>query len=280
MRTIDVFVIQQKVEELFIKAAYCLPQDIEDAINKAYKNETSKLSGNILNIIIKNHKKAREMEYPLCQDTGMAIVFLEIGQNVHFTGGFICDAINKGVANAYTKGYLRNSIVGDPFDRKNTNNNTPAIIYTEIVMGDQVKIFVLPKGFGAENQSQIKMMMPSDKKDAVIDFIVKGVISSGGKGCPPCVIGIGIGGTFEYSAYLSKKALLIPLDKTNPNPFYAKMEDEIIKKINQSNIGPMGIGGKTTALGVKILTSATHIAGLPVAYNYCCHSCRHQSITI
>jgi fumarate hydratase subunit alpha len=210
----------------------------------------------------------------------MAVVFLEIGQEIQFTGGYIIDAVNSGVKKAYQNGYLRKSIVSDPIARKNTNDNLPAVIHTEITKGDKLKISVSPKGFGSENQSGIKMLSPSAGREGIVDFIVSGVIKSGSKGCPPCIIGVGIGGNFEYSALLAKKALMIPLDEKNPDDFYRNLEDEIMDKINSSRIGVMGLGGDITCLGVKILTHPTHIAGLPVAYNYCCHSCRHKSVVI
>lgn len=280
LRVLDVSLIKESVNNLFIEASYKLPGDIKDALKEAAASEDSSAAQNILDIIVKNYDKSAEMEYPLCQDTGMAVIFLEIGQDVHLSGGSLHEAVSSGVEQAYREGYLRKSVVTDPLRRVNSGNNLPPVVHTEIVEGDRVKITVIPKGFGAENQSAIKMMLPSSSKEDVMDFIVNGVIASGGKGCPPSVIGVGIGGTFEYSAFLAKKALLKPLDSPNPDPFYREMEEELTRRINESNIGPLGIGGRTTTLGVKILSYATHIAGLPVAYNYCCHSCRHHSITI
>lgn len=280
MRNIDTKVIEKEVSKLFIDANYCLPADVKSAIIKAYEKEEKELPKYILDIIIKNFQKAENMIYPLCQDTGMAIVFLEIGQDVHLTGNFINDAVTNGVKDAYEKGFLRKSVVNDPLIRENSKNNLPPVIYTEIVKGDKIKITVLPKGFGAENQSSIKMMLPSTPIESIIDFIADTIITAGGKGCPPGIVGVGIGGTFEYSAFLAKKALLLPLDKPNPKPHYQKLEQQILEKINASNIGPLGTGGKTTVLGVKVLSYATHIAGLPIAINYCCHSCRHSSIII
>jgi fumarate hydratase subunit alpha len=280
MRKIDVNIITKEVEKLFINANYILPDDVKYKINDAISKEKNVLSKNILNILKTNYEKSEKMVYPICQDTGMAIVFLEIGQNIEFTGGFILDAVNNGVEAAYKNGFLRKSVVADPLRRTNTGNNLPAIIHTEFVKGDSLKISVLPKGFGAENQSAIKMFAPSDGKNAIIDFIVNGVIASGGKGCPPSIIGVGIGGDFEYSAIMAKKALLIPLDKPNSDPFYKAMEEEILNRINKSGIGSQGIGGYVTCLSIKILTYPTHIAGLPVAYNYCCHATRHASTEI
>lgn len=280
LRIIELSRIEEQIYKLFLEASYKLPGDIKKALNEAALSEDNSAAKNILDIVIKNYDKSAEMEYPLCQDTGMAVIFMEIGQDVHFSGGSLHDAVARGVERAYEDGYLRKSVVTDPLRRVNSGNNLPPVIHTELVKGDKVKMTVIPKGFGAENQSAIKMMLPSSSKEDVMDFIVNGVIASGGKGCPPSVIGVGIGGTFEYSAFLAKKALLTPLDQPHPDPFYKEMEEELTARINASNIGPLGIGGKTTTLGVKILSYATHIAGLPVAYNYCCHSCRHHSTTI
>ena len=280
MRVVDVLVIEQEVEKLFIEANYILPDDIKKEINKAVSSERSELSKELLKILKENYEKSEEMIFPLCQDTGMAVIFLEIGHEIKFINGYIIDAVNNGVKNAYQNGYLRKSVVNDPLRRINTDNNLPPIIHTEITRGDKLKISVIPKGFGSENQSALKMMSPSDGRKAIIDFVVNGVINSGGKGCPPSVIGIGIGGDFEYCALLAKKALLIPLDLGNPDQYYQEMEQEILEKINSSKIGSMGLGGNISCFGVKILTFPTHIAGLPVAYNYCCHACRHKSVII
>jgi fumarate hydratase subunit alpha len=280
LRKINVKEIETLIESLFIESNYILPDDVKKKIDEAAEAETDPVPKNILSIIKENYTKSGEMVYPLCQDTGMAVIFLEIGNEIEFTGGFVIDSINKGVGNAYQKGFLRKSVVTDPLRRNNTGNNLPPIIHTELVKGDRLTINVMPKGFGAENQSNLKMLTPSSGREGIIDFVVNGVIASGSKGCPPCIIGIGIGGDFEYSAYLAKKALFIPLDKPNGDAFYADMEDEILKKINESGIGCQGLGGNHTCLSVKILTYPTHIAGMPVAYNYSCHSTRHKSITI
>jgi len=273
--------IEKEVEKLFIEANYILPDDVKKKIIESIDKENKHpLAKNIFTIIKENYEKSEKMIFPLCQDTGMAIVFLEIGQDIVIKGGYIIDAINEGIKNAYNNGFLRKSIVADPINRENTDNNLPAIIHTEIKKGDKLKITAVPKGFGSENQSALRMMVPSEGREGIINFIVNGVISSGGKGCPPCIIGVGIGGDFEYAPLLAKKALLIPLDQENNDPFYREMEKEIFDKINQSNIGSQGFGGSVTCLGVKILTYSTHIAGMPVAYNYCCHSCRHASIVI
>ncbi len=280
MRKIDLKIVSESIEKLFIDANYILPNDVRVGINNAIDSESNPLSKKILNIVKDNYNKSDEMVYPLCQDTGMAIVFLEIGQEVQFTNGFLYDAVCQGVENGYKNGYLRKSVVLDPLKRVNSGNNLPPIIHSEIVKGDKLKISVLPKGFGAENQSALKMLTPSDGREGIIDFIVNGVVKSGGMGCPPCVIGVGIGGDFEYAAILAKKALLIPIDKPNDDPYYREMEEEILSKINSSGVGSQGLGGDITCLSVKILTFATHIAGLPVAYNYSCHSTRHKSLII
>ncbi len=280
MRTIDINIIVEVIKNGFIKANYILPEDITGSIKNAYSKEHFEPAKSMLNVICENISIASQMEYPLCQDTGMAVVFCEIGQDIHITNGLLTDAINRGVEAAYKDGYLRKSVVADPLRRVNTGNNTPAVIHTEIVSGDSITFYLLPKGFGAENQSAIRMFVPSDTYDDIVSFIANGVIKSGGKGCPPSVIGVGIGGTFEYAAYLSKKALLRDINNSNPDPFYEKMENDILQQINRSGIGTMGAGGDTTVLGVNILTYPTHIAGLPVAYNYCCHSARHTKIII
>ena len=280
MRNLDVQILTDAVEKLFIEANYFLPDDIKEKLIDFYKRESNENAKKILEILKKNWEISKDLVYPLCQDTGMAVIFLEIGQEINFINGDFKSAIEKGVELAYKKGYLRKSVVKDPFNRENTLTNLPAIIWTEIVRGDKLKISCIPKGFGSENQSNIKMMNPNCTKEDVIDFIVNGVISSQSKGCPPAIIGVGIGGTFEYAAFLSKKALLISLTELNKDSFYADMEREIMDRINNSNVGPLGVGGITTCIGVRILSYPTHIAGLPVAYNYCCHSCRHKSIVL
>ncbi|MBP7553827.1 MAG: fumarate hydratase [Spirochaetes bacterium] len=279
-KTIKFSEIKENVEKLFIEANYILPRDIKDKINESIDIETDNRARELLQIIKKNYEISDEKIYPICQDTGMAVVFIEIGADVEIVGGFINDAIAEGVQNAYDKGYLRKSVVVDPMRRENSNTNLPPIIYTEMVKGDKLKISVMPKGFGAENQSRQKMMNPTATAEDIIEFVATGVIASGGKACPPSVIGVGIGGTFEYSAYLSKKALLLSLNSKTPDPYYAEMEQDILQKINLSGVGSQGLGGKVSCLGVKILTYPTHIAGLPVAYNYCCHACRHSSIEL
>lgn len=280
MREISVNIIKQKVADLFIEAEYILPVDVKNKIIDAIHTEDNDAAKNILRIILENADIAEKKVFPLCQDTGMAFIYLEIGQEVYFTKGSLKDAVYSGVSVAFQEGYLRKSIVSEPLRRKNTGNNLPPIIFTEIVEGDRVTITVVPKGFGAENQSAVKMFTPSATEDDIINFVADGVIASGSKGCPPGIIGIGIGGSFDYAANLSKKALLLPVNENNPDGYYAEIEKEILKRINASGIGPMGIGGLTTALSVRILQYPTHIAGLPVAYNYCCHSLRHASTVI
>lgn len=280
MREIEASQITSAVKQLFIKASYHLPEDVKNALLKAIQNETTNAAKQVLEILLKNAQIAAQNDFPLCQDTGMAFVFVELGQDVHICGGLLEDAVNAGVEQAYDEGFLRKSVVEDPLRRKNTGNNLPAVIFTEIVAGDKIKLTVMPKGFGAENQSRLKMMIPATTPDEIVDFIANEVIASGSKGCPPAVIGVGIGGSFDTVAHMAKKALLLPIDGHNEDPFYADMEKKILEKINNSGIGPMGVGGKTTVLSVRILAAPTHIAGLPLAYNYCCHSTRHADIEL
>lgn len=280
MREIEASQITSAVKQLFIKASYHLPKDVKNALLKAIQNETTNAAKQVLEILLENAQIAAQNDFPLCQDTGMAFVFVELGQDVHICGGLLEDAVNAGVEQAYDEGFLRKSVVEDPLRRKNTGNNLPAVIFTEIVAGDKIKLTVMPKGFGAENQSRLKMMIPATTPDEIVDFIANEVIASGSKGCPPAVIGVGIGGSFDTVAHMAKKALLLPIDGLNEDPFYADMEKKILEKINNSGIGPMGVGGKTTVLSVRILAAPTHIAGLPLAYNYCCHSTRHADIEL
>ena len=280
MREIEASQITSAVKQLFIKASYHLPEDVKNALLKAIQNETTNAAKQVLEILLENAQIAAQNDFPLCQDTGMAFVFVELGQDVHICGGLLEDAVNAGVEQAYDEGFLRKSVVEDPLRRKNTGNNLPAVIFTEIVAGDKIKLTVMPKGFGAENQSRLKMMIPATTPDEIVDFIANEVIASGSKGCPPAVIGVGIGGSFDTVAHMAKKALLLPIDGHNEDPFYADMEKKILEKINNSGIGPMGVGGRTTVLSVRILVAPTHIAGLPLAYNYCCHSTRHADIEL
>ena len=276
MREIHVSEITKVVKELCIESNYYLSKDVKEALQKAKENETWELAENILDKIILNSNIAKNEDMPICQDTGMACVFMEIGQDVHIIGGLLEDAINEGVRQGYDEGFLRKSVVKDPLDRVNTNDNTPAIIYYDIVQGDKIKITVSPKGFGSENMSRIKMLKPSDGLKGVKDFIIETVMLAGPNPCPPIVIGVGIGGTFDKAAYLAKKALIRPLDKRNSKEFYSNLEEELLEAINKLGIGPQGFGGKTTALGVNIETYPTHIAGLPVAVNINCHVTRQK----
>jgi len=276
MREIEASIITKTVKELCIKANCILPTDISSRICESEQNEKWPVASGILERIHENFDIAREGMRPICQDTGVACVFVEMGQEVHVNGN-IADAINAGVSAGYTEGYLRKSVVRDPLDRVNTGDNTPAMIYYDIVPGDGFKITVAPKGFGSENMSQIKMLKPSDGLQGVKDFIIKVVEDAGPNPCPPIVVGVGIGGTFDKAALLAKKALMRSTDVRNANPFYARLENEMLEKINSLGIGPQGLGGRTTALAVQIETMPTHIAGLPVAVNINCHVTRHMT---
>lgn len=280
MREIDVKAIEDKIAELCIEANHYLGEDLKSCISQKLSEESWPVAKDILASIEENIGIAEEGVFPLCQDTGMACVFLEIGQDVHLTGGSLTDAVNEGVRRGYGDGFLRKSIVKDPLRRENTGDNTPAYINTEIVDGDQVKITVAPKGFGSENMSQIKMLPPSAGEDGVKDFVVKVCSEAGANPCPPIVVGVGIGGTFDKAALLAKKALLIPVDKENEDEYYRDMEHELLTRINELGIGPQGFGGKTTALTVKIIAAPTHIAGLPVAVNVNCHVSRHKEAVL
>ena len=275
MREINVSKIINAVETLCIKANKELPSDIEKCLHNCANCETNSLGKSVLCDLEKNILAAKQYNIPICQDTGMAVVFLEIGQDVHIIGGNLCDAINEGVRRGYTNGLLRKSVVSDPLCRVNTNDNTPAVIHIDIVSGDKIKITVAPKGFGSENMSDIKMLTPSHARQGVIDTVLDIVKAASNNPCPPMVVGVGIGGDFEQCAYLSKKALCRSVDIMHSNPFYAYLESELLEKINQLDIGPQGFGGITTAFAVNIETAPTHIAGLPVAVNIGCHVTRH-----
>ncbi|MDE6470822.1 MAG: fumarate hydratase [Eubacterium sp.] len=278
MREIHANEITQAVKELVIKANKILPQDLVDCIGCSKNNETNDTAKSILSDLEANIDAAKELDIPVCQDTGMAVIFAEIGQDVHITDGSFEKAVNDGVSQGYTEGLLRKSVVADPFkNRVNTNDNTPAIIHTSIVDGDKIKITAAPKGFGSENMSRLKMFTPSATRSDIVDFIVDSVRTAGSNPCPPVVIGVGIGGDFEYSAILAKKALCRNVSDRNSDAFYADMEQELLDKINALDIGPQGFGGKTTALCVNIEIYPTHIAGLPVAVNVGCHVTRHAS---
>ncbi|CDI50773.1 fumarate hydratase [Clostridium tetani 12124569] len=278
MKEVNVSDITKAIKELSIEANYRLPKDVKEKLEEYNKKENWDMAKGILEKILVNVDISDKENMPACQDTGMACVFVEIGQDVHVVGGNLEDAINEGVRQGYTEGYLRKSVVNDPIERVNTKDNTPAIIYYDIVPGDKLKITVAPKGFGSENMSQQKMLKPADGLQGVKDFIIKVVKDAGPNPCPPIVVGVGIGGTFDRSANLAKKALMRPLDERNTNPFYADLEKELLETINSLGIGPQGFGGLTTALAVNIETYATHIAGLPVAVNINCHVTRHKSV--
>lgn len=280
MREIDVSVIEKTVSELCIKANLLLPTDMEDCICGGAKSEKSPVGRAVFDDIIENIRVAKEENIPICQDCGMAVVFIDIGQEVHFTGGSLREAIDRGVADGYTKGRLRCSVVGDPLRRVNTGDNTPAVVHTRIVEGDGVHITVAPKGFGSENMSQLKMMTPSVTVDEIADWVVSVVSTAGSNPCPPIVIGVGIGGDFEKCAYLAKKALCRPVSQRNPDPWYEELEARLLSQINRLGIGPQGFGGTQTCLAVNIEQAPTHIAGLPVSVNVGCHVTRHAEAEI
>ena len=272
--------ITEAVENLCIEANKQLPSDIICGICNAYKNENNDLAKSILSDLEKNIEVAQKYNLPICQDTGIAVVFIEIGQDVHFTDGYIYDAVNEGVRRGYEKGLLRKSVVLDPLKRVNTNDNTPAVIHTTVVKGDSVNITVAPKGSGSENMSGIKMLTPAQSKQGVIDAVLEIVKNASNNPCPPMVIGVGIGGDFEQCALLSKKALCRSIDIRNSDEFYREIEEILLTEINKFDIGPQGFGGNTTALAVNIETAPTHIAGLPVAVNIGCHVTRHKSCEV
>ena len=277
MREISVNTVTDVVARLCIEANTHLPKDVKCAIEHCRACEDGVIAQGVLDNIIENYNIADRENVPICQDTGMACVFLEIGQDVHFTGGDLREAVDEGVRRGYRDGFLRKSVVADPVRRGNTGDNTPAMIYTEIVPGDKVKITVGPKGFGSENMSAIRMFKPSAGLQGIKDFILETVENAGPNPCPPMVIGVGIGGTFDKAALLAKKALMRPLDSHHPDPFYAQLEEEMLQKVNALGIGPQGFGGMTTAIGLNIETLPTHIAGMPCAININCHVTRHQT---
>ncbi len=277
MREINVSQITDVVERLCIEANTRLPGDVKCAIEACRGREDGEIARGVLDNIIENYQIADAENVPICQDTGMACVFLEIGQDVHLVGGDLRTAVDEGVRRGYDKGYLRKSVVRDPIRRGNTGDNTPAMLYTEIVPGEQVKITVGPKGFGSENMSAIRMFKPSAGLQGIKDFILETVETAGPNPCPPMVVGVGIGGTFDKAALLAKKAIMRPLGTHHPDPFYAALEDEMLEKINALGIGPQGFGGRTTAIGLNIETLPTHIAGMPCAINISCHVTRHKT---
>jgi fumarate hydratase subunit alpha len=280
MREIHIKEIENVVRNLCIESNYYIGKDIEEALINAKKEEPYPIAEDVLDKLIINAGIARDNEVPMCQDTGMACVFLEVGQDIHFVGGVLSDAINEGVRRGYEEGYLRKSVVKDPISRINTKDNTPAVIYYDLVPGDKVKITVAPKGFGSENMSRICMLKPADGLSGVNEFILETVKLAGPNPCPPMVIGVGIGGTFDKVAYLAKKALIRPINIRNEDKFYEQLEEELLESINKIGIGPQGFGGKTTALGLNIETYPTHIAGLPVAVNINCHATRHKEFIL
>lgn len=281
MREIEAAKISEAVKKLVMDANYYIGDDVANAIKEALQKETSPTAKEILNIILENQKIAREEQMPMCQDTGVAVFFVDFGQEVHIKGGRYEDAINEGVKQGYTEGYLRKSMVGDPIiDRKNTGDNTPAVIHTRIVPGDKIHIIAAPKGGGSENMSEVKMMKAADGIEGVKDFVVERVRKSGGNPCPPVVVGVGLGGNFEMSAILSKKALTRNFGERNPDPKFAAVEIELLERINKLGIGPMGLGGRTTALEVFVEFMPCHIASMPVAVNMNCHAARHKEITL
>ena len=276
MREINAALITETVKKLCIESNCHLSKDIKNRITDFCQQETWPQAKEILERIIENYEIADEKNQPVCQDTGVACVFIKIGQEVHVNGDNN-EAINEGVRQGYTEGYLRKSVVRDPLDRVNTGDNTPAMIYYDIVPGDKIEITVAPKGFGSENMSKIAMLRPSDGLEGVKNFVRRAVEEAGPNPCPPIVVGVGVGGTFDKAAYLAKKALLRPVDERNEDPFYAKLEEELLEEVNALGIGPQGFGGKTTALAVNIEKFPTHIAGLPVAVNINCHVTRHKT---
>ncbi len=280
MKEINVLDITKAVKKLCIDANYYLSDDIKDRLEDAKEKETFPIAKDILNKIILNADIARKEDMPMCQDTGMTCVFVELGQEVHIQGGALEDAINEGVRQGYSEGYLRKSVVKDPLDRVNTKDNTPAIIYYNVVPGDKLKITIAPKGFGSENMSGLKMLKPADGVEGVKEFILETVKKAGPNPCPPIVVGVGIGGTFDRAANLAKKALIRPTAQRNSNPYYEALEKELLEAINKLGIGPQGFGGRTTALAVNIEYYPTHIAGLPVAVNINCHATRHAEIEL
>lgn len=280
MREVPAAAVTKAVAKLCMEANYYLSDDIKGSFLSALETETEPLSRDIFNMLLQNAEIAAEKMIPICQDTGMAVVFVEIGQQVCVTGGDLTEAINFGVAGGYTEGYLRKSVVADPIRRSNTGDNTPAIIHYQIVAGDGLKITVAPKGFGSENMSTLKMLKPSDGIQGVKDFVVETVRQAGPNPCPPIIVGVGIGGTMEKAALMAKQGLLREIGTEQPDPYWHTIEQELLTELNQLGIGPAGLGGATTALAVHINTFATHIAGLPVAVNIGCHVTRHATANL
>ena len=280
MREIALSAVTEAIAALCSQANRLLPADVEEAVRQAADKETAPLGRQILCDLCRNAEAARDLDLPVCQDTGMAVVFVELGQEVHLTGGTLRDAVDEGVRQGYEQGLLRKSVVGDPLRRVNTGDNTPAILHLDLVPGDQIKITVAPKGFGSENMSGMRMLTPAAGREDVIAAVVDVVKKAGSNPCPPMVVGVGIGGDFEYAALLAKKALCRPLDAPHPDPYYAQLEADMLAAVNALGIGPQGFGGNTTALSVKIEPYPTHIAGLPVAVNIGCHVTRHATAVL
>lgn len=280
MRNLDVSQIQAAVKQLAMDANYDIGNSFINRLRVALKQEKSDIGKNVLEQIIENDEIAKENREPMCQDTGVVVLFLEIGYDVHFVGGDLYDAINQGVRDAYHEGYLRKSVVRHPLDRVNTNDNTPAVIHIKFVQGDQVKILLAPKGAGSENMSLVKMLVPSDGIEGIKKLVLHTIFYAGGKPCPPLIVGIGLGGNLEKAALLAKEAVFLDLDEVNPDPILAKLEQELLHEINQLGVGPMGFGGTTTALSVRIKSYPCHIASLPVAINLQCHASRHKEIIV
>lgn len=281
IREISAAEITSAVKKLFMDCNYYIGSDISDALNKAREAEKLELAKDVLSQLIENNRIAANEQIPICQDTGMAVLFVEYGDKLIITDGSFEEAVQEGVRQAYCDGYLRKSVVQDPvFDRKNTKDNTPAVIHTQIVSGDKIHITAGGKGFGSENMSAIKMLTPSAGVEGVKKFVLDTVAHAGPNPCPPMVVGVGIGGTFEKAAQLAKRATLRPINTSNPDERYARLEEELLCEINKMDIGPAGLGGVTSALGLNIETYPTHIAGMPVAVNICCHACRHKECTI
>ena len=280
MREVNVQEITKAIKRLSIEANYYLGEDMVKALRGALDEEESPVGKSVIEQILENQEIARTEKMPMCQDTGFTVIFLDVGQDVHFIGGDLTEAVNEGVRQGYAEGYLRKSIVKDPLRRVNTGDNTPAIIHLRIVPGEKVKITVAPKGGGSENMSEVQMLKPADGPEGVKNFVIDRVRRSGGNPCAPIVVGVGIGGTYEMAALIAKKALLRELGEFNPDPYYAAMEKELLREINKLGIGPQGLGGRVTALGVFIEVHPCHIASLPIAVNIQCHAARHKSVVI
>lgn len=279
MKTVNAQTITETIAHLCIDANRNLPKDVAAALHQAEENETFAPAKDLLSLLTKNEQIARTTQMPICQDTGMAVVFADVGQDVHIAGDF-AEAVNEGVRRGYVEGLLRKSVVGDPLRRVNTGDNTPAVLHTRLVPGDTLTLTVAPKGFGSENMSQLRMLTPASGIDGVKRFVLDTVRAAGANPCPPMVLGIGIGGDFEQVAENAKRALMLPLGTPNPDPFYAQLEEELLEAINQTGIGVQGLGGRTTCLGLHIIVAPTHIAGLPVAVNVSCHVTRHATAVL